>query len=231
VKDKTGSSGKAGNGDGHNDTGKRGAVVIEPPRFGDGTITIVGIAPLVINAFSAKAREQMRLKQEQGSQGNKGKKRDPKDFQASYEAAKHISREGWCGIPAAAFRNAMISACRIVGFKMTLAKLSVFVESDGYDAVDNAPLVKITKGEPKYTEVPVRNESGVIDLRPRPMWAEGWEAAVRVRWDEDQFSSTDIANLMARAGLQVGVGEGRPDSKNSPGQGWGLFRIKTRADA
>ena len=206
-------------------------VTIKPPKFGSTTVTIVGVAPLVINACSAKAREQMRQKQEAGSVGRKGKQREPKDFHAAYEAAMHLSREGWHGIPAAAFRNAMISACRIVGFKMTLAKLSLFVHADGYDVVDGTPLVRITKGEPKYVEHPVRNESGVADIRPRPMWAEGWEARVSLRWDEDQFTASDLLNLMARVGLQVGIGEGRPDSKNSAGMGWGLFEIKRGAHA
>lgn len=202
-------------------------VVIKPPQFGRATFTIIGDAPLVINAFSAKAREQMRQKQEKGSQGKKEKgKREPKDFQAVYESAKHISREGWCGIPAAAFRNAIISACRTVGFAMTLAKLSIFIEPDGYDAVDSMPLVKITQGEPKYVEHFVRNETGVADIRPRPMWAEGWEAKVRVRWDAEQFSATDIVNLLSRVGQQVGICEGRPDSKKSAGMGWGLFHVE-----
>lgn len=201
-------------------------VNIKPPKFGNTVFTIIGQAPLVINAFPAKAREQMVAKQKEGAQAKKGKAREAKDFEAAYEAAKHVSREGWCGIPAAAFRNAMISACRIVGFKMTIAKMSVFVEADGYDAVDGTGLVKITKGEPKYVEHPVRNQTGVIDVRPRPMWAEGWEANVRVRWDEDQFSVSDVTNLLLRAGQQVGVCEGRPDSKMSAGMGWGLFTIK-----
>ncbi len=201
-------------------------VTIKPPKMGSTTITIVGTAPLVMNAFSAKAREEMRRKQEAGSAGRKGTKREPKDFQAAYEAAKHVSREGWIGIPAAAFRTAMISACRLVGFKMTIAKLSVFVHADGYDAVDGTALVQITKGEPKYVEHPVRNESGVADIRPRPMWAEGWEARVSMRWDEDQFTASDVLNLLARVGLQVGICEGRPDSKNSAGMGWGLFDVK-----
>ena len=200
-------------------------VNIKPPKFGRTTITIVGTAPLVINAFPAKAREQMRLKQEQGSQAKKGKQREAKDFNATFEAAKHISREGWCGISAAAFRNAMISACRIVGFKMTIAKMTVFVLADGYDAVDGTALVKITRGEPKYVEHPVRNATGVVDIRARPMWAEGWEAKLQLTWDEEQFSVKDVINLLLRAGQQVGIGEGRPDSKMSAGMGWGTFTV------
>ena len=87
------------------------------------------------------------------------------------------------------------------------------------------PLVKITKGEPEYIEHYARNETGVIDLRARALFKAGWEAEVKIRFDADQFTSKDVANLLARVGLQVGVGEGRPDSKKSCGMGWGLFEI------
>ena len=108
---------------------------------------------------------------------------------------------------------------------MTLAKLSVFIEADGFDADDNTPLIKIIKGDPQYSESVVRNETGVIDLRARPLWKPGWEAQVKVRYDADQFTTNDIANLMLRVGCQVGIGEGRPDSKKSTGMGWGLFEV------
>ena len=137
----------------------------------------------------------------------------------------HKTAEGWCGIPAPAFRNAMISACRVVGFQMTRAKLALFVVPDGFDAEDGTPLVRITKGEPIYTELAVKNETGVCDLRPRPMWREGWEAVVRIKYDADMFTLTDVANLLMRAGAQVGIGEGRPDSRKSCGIGWGIFDL------
>lgn len=197
--------------------------IIKAPTMGQGRFRIVGTAPYVQNAFPAKAREMMKAKQMAGSQAKKGAKRDPKDFDLCYQQAQHISREGWGGIPAPGFRAGLISACRLVDFKMTRAKLSLFVVADGFDRLDGTPLVKITKGEPHYVEHAVRNESGVADIRPRPMWDEGWEAEVGLTWDADQFSTVDVANLLMRVGLQVGVGEGRPDSKNSAGMGWGTF--------
>jgi hypothetical protein len=106
---------------------------------------------------------------------------------------------------------------------MTLAKLSIFFEADGFDAVDGTPLIRII-GEPEVCEMPVRNATGVIDIRVRPMWRE-WSATLRIRYDLDQFSQTDVANLLQRVGMQVGIGEGRPDSKSSSGLGWGLFKI------
>lgn len=204
---------------------KETAVQIKAPQIKTAVFAIEGTSPYVQNRFSQKAIDAMKQKQEAGSQATKGRKRDAKDFQALYEGAMHISREGWHGIPAGAFRAAMIGVCRLVGFKMTLAKLSVFIQADGFDAIDGTPLVRITKGAPHYVEHPVRNESGVFDIRPRPMWDE-WEAKVRISWDEDQFSVTDVANLLARVGLQAGIGEGRPDSRDSAGLGWGTFKLK-----
>jgi hypothetical protein len=179
----------------------------------------------VQNKFSAKARAGIHDTQEAGSTGKKGKKKDPKNFMECYEQAIHKSTQGWNGIPAPAFRNAMIDACRMVGFKMTHAKLSVFIEPDGFDEDDGTRLVKLTKGKPEYRALAVRNSSGVCDLRARPMWREGWEANVRVRFDMDQFTLPDVGNLLMRAGAQVGIGEGRPASKTSCGMGWGMFEL------
>jgi len=50
---------------------------------------------------------------------------------------------------------------------------------------------------------------------------------VRIRFDQDTFSLQDVVNLLSRAGMQVGIGEGRPASKKSKcGMGWGMFRVK-----
>lgn len=201
-------------------------VVVQAPNFKTAEFQVVGSAPLVGNKFTSRSRADMKLKQEEGSTAKKGRKRDPKDFTAIYEETIHRDAKGWAGIPAPAFRNAMISACKMVGFAMTRAKMSVFVLADGNDADDGTPLVKITKGSPKYSEHFVRNDSGVADIRPRPMWDTGWEAVVRVRFDADQFTLQDVANLLTRAGMQVGIGAGRPDSKDSNGMGWGLFDVK-----
>ena len=198
---------------------------ISAPNFQTAEIVIEGTSPFVQNKFSQKAQEEMKAKHTAGSTAKKDKKKQPKDFQALYEGAKHVSNQGWCGIPAPAFRNAMISACRTVGFTMTHAKLGVFVDADGFDKHDRTPLVKIFEGEPTYLEIPVRVANGEPDIRPRPCWDPGWKAKVRIKFDADMFTLEDIANLLMRVGQQVGIGEGRPDSKKSAGMGWGLFKI------
>ncbi len=210
--------------------GKPGkAMTVAPLDMREIEFEMVGTSPLVINKFSGKAHQMMKDKQEQGEKSKKGRKRDAKDFQACFEAAKRIALEGWYGLHAGGLRNALISACRTAGFTMTRAKLSIFVVADGYDKDDGMPLVKLKCKEPEYTEMAVRNETGVVDLRARPMWRE-WGFNLRVRYDADQFSAEDVTNLVHRAGQQVGVGEGRPDSKKSAGMGWGMFTFKKHAE-
>jgi hypothetical protein len=202
---------------------------IQPPNFGRATFVIVGTHPYVQNRFGGPGRDTMRDKQLAGStaatSGARGKKRAPKDVDALFVGCQHVADAGWRGIPAPAFRAALISACRLVGFKMTMAKLSVFCEADGFESADGTPLVEITRGKPRLVEHSVRNATGVADLRFRPMWDPGWEARPTLRWDADQFSVSDVTNLLMRAGQQVGIGEGRPDSRMSSGMDWGLFRV------
>jgi hypothetical protein len=199
-------------------------VTITRPNFQEAVIPIIGTTPLVIHAFSQKVQNTIRETQEAGSQSKKGKARVARDFEANFNDARHISVDGWDGFAASAIRNALVSACRIVGFKMTLAKLSLFCVADGFDA-QGTGLVRIIGPAPTCDIRPGRNANGGIDLRARPMWQAGWRANIRLRWDADQFSASDIANLLARVGQQVGIGEGRPDSRMSTGVGWGEFRL------
>jgi hypothetical protein len=52
-----------------------------------------------------------------------------------------------------------------------------------------------------------------------------WGAKLRISFDAERFTETDLANLLMRVGIQVGICEGRPDSKNSAGMGWGTFKL------
>lgn len=198
-------------------------VQIAAPKIKTAEFKLIGETPLVQLRFSEKAMNAMKTKMQAGSQAKAKKVREARDFDDDFKQSMHVSTDGWVGVPAGAFRAGMISACRLVGFKMTLAKLSVFVESDGIDKVDGVPLVKI-EGTPEPNIMAVRNATGVADLRCRAMFKE-WSIKLRVTFDEDQFSLNDISNLLMRVGKQVGIGEGRPDSRQSAGLGWGTFRL------
>lgn len=204
------------------------AVSISAPNFRMCEFRIVGTSPYMQERFSGKALQAMRSKMEAGSTAKKGKVREARDFASDFIEAQHISTEGWNGIPASAFRNASIDACRMVGFKMTHGKMSLFVEADGFDRLDAMPLVKIiSESPPERSEMAARIANGSVDIRVRPLWRE-WAVALRVRFDADQFTLTDVTNLLLRAGMQVGIGAGRPFSKQSTGLGFGLFTIQQK---
>ena len=200
-------------------------VAVSAPNFQTAHFRIKGATPYMQARFGEKAMQAMRSTQATGSTARKRPPRKARDFDRDFQEAQHRSKEGWVGIPAPAFRNACIDACRMVGFEMTRAKMSIFIEPDGFDAVDVTPLVRLDAPEPERTEMVTRNATGVADIRVRPLWRE-WGADLRVQFDADQFTLADVANLLTRAGRQVGIGEGRPFSKKSAGLDFGRFSVE-----
>ena len=113
-------------------------VHITPPNMKFVRTRIVGASPLVMCKFSEKAKEEIMHTQSEGSVAKNKKTRSKKDFKQLYEDAKHVSTDGWCGFPANGLRAAMIRACKLVGYEMTMGKMSIFVEGDGYES-DGSP--------------------------------------------------------------------------------------------
>ena len=203
------------------------SITIQPVKFQVATFKLIGApdVPLVIHRFSSKLKNEMRQKMETGKAASSKKNRAAKDMNAAFEEARYRSREGWDGFHAAGLRKGLISACRLVGFKMVLAKLSIFVQKDGVDATEpQIPLVRIY-GEAVKQEDMARVETGQPYVTVRAAYIN-WYASPLIRWDADQFTLEDVTNLVSRVGQQVGIGEGRPDSKNSAGMDWGLFNIE-----
>lgn len=205
------------------------SLTIPAPNFKTAEFHIIGTSPLVIHRFSAKTKAEMKAKMETGKPSSSKKNRKAKNTDDTYNESRYISKAGWDGFHAGAVRNAMISACRLVGFKMTLAKLSLFVEADGQDKLEpQIPLIRII-GKPIKQEDMARVQTGQPYVTVRAAYHD-WEAKIRIRWDADQFTLEDVANLLTRVGIQVGLCEGRPDSKNSAGMGWGCFRLAERKE-
>ena len=110
-----------------NETGTPEVVVsksinIRPVQFQRATFELTGMpdVPLVIHRFSAKLKNEMKLKMETGKAASSKKNREPKDTDKAFHEARYLSREGWDGFHAGALRKALISACRLVNFKMVL---------------------------------------------------------------------------------------------------------------
>lgn len=203
--------------------GGSGILVVRAPNFKTATAEIIGVAPLMTHRFSKKA--ELQAIHEAGSRASRGKTDKPaRDFKFDYEGARFRDvKDGWDGFNATSIKKALISACRTSGIKMTQMKLAVIgCIADGKDE-DGTPLIRI-HGDPIMDIRPARNANGSIDLRCRPLY-DPWHATVRIRYDADMIAFPDLANLLMRAGQQVGIGEGRPDSPKSAGIGFGLFTV------
>jgi hypothetical protein len=206
-------------------TEKTQEVTIKPVKIRTNRFILQGMTPYLQNGWTDEAVQKIRTKQAEGSaSARKRVGKEARKFEGAHLKAMHVSTEGWPGIPTGALRAALISACKLVGFAMTQAKLAIDIQPDGFDQRGSG-LVKIN-GEPQASEMLVTNATGVCDIRCRPIWKQ-WDAEVTVVYDGDLFSPTDISNLVVRAGLQVGIGAGRPDSKKSNGLGLGKFTVGT----
>lgn len=202
-------------------------VRITPPNVKVGVFEVEGTAPYLQLRFSEKALATMRDRQAKGSRAAK-KKKEARDFDADYEAALHVSEEGWYGMPASGIRASMVRACKLAGFAMTDAKVTLFVLADGLDRADGTPLVRI-QGKPERHEGAVRNATGVADIRVRAIWKK-WKVRICIKYDADVFTLTDVGNILSRAAMFVGWGEGRPDSKKSAGLGYGTGKVVTQKE-
>jgi hypothetical protein len=99
------------------------------------------------------------------------------------------------------------------------------VVAEGFEARDGSPMVRILGCKAIHDTRPGRNDGGGIDMRNRPRY-DGWHARLKIQYDADLLSAQDVLNLLARAGVSVGIGDGRPSSPNSNGLGFGTFEVE-----
>ena len=78
---------------------KTTTIEITPPKMESASISICGMAPLVLHKFSEKTRRMLEAKMEEGSRSKNKRARDPRDFDADCEAATYYAEGGWCSIP------------------------------------------------------------------------------------------------------------------------------------
>lgn len=186
------------------------------------SVEISGISDLIVNNFEKKAREML-LAQEQGGTKKGRGPRKPKDVKQLFEDAKYKNTKGIDCFPARAIRNAMIDAARVVegAPAMTVLKNAIFVVGPSGTA---DPMIPIEGGRCYMREDPVRNATGVADVRIRAAYA-GWKMRFAVHVPQSVLTPTQVAQLLEHAGFAVGIGEWRPSGKTGKGGEFGRFTI------
>lgn len=186
-------------------------------RIGSATyvIPILGVTPLIMHAWSEKALNMMREKQA----GNRSRKKlDPKVPEEEAEAATYRLPDGRAGMPATAFKSAVVGASRLFdGLTLVETKQLLFIEGEGVDQ-----LVAID-GDSYIREDTPRIGMGTTDLRYRPCFPE-WKAALKVTFVPQRIDLESILNLVNAAGLG-GIGEWRPSAPKSLTGTFGRFEV------
>lgn len=174
------------------------------------TIPIIGLTPLIMHNFSAKAKKQM-LDAMQG----KKKLKEIKDPEKEYDDAFYKFKDGRFGFPSMGFKRATVSACRHYGksVSMVITMQSIFVR--GELGVDDKMLVPIN-GIPHIREDVVTVGMGGHDLRYRPYFSD-WSADLEVTYVSTTISRDSVLSLVEAGGLTVGVGDWRPEKKGDFG--------------
>jgi len=218
-------------------------VKIEEMNIKEFNVKIRGFdGPLVVHNWSIKAIREMLSKQMATKKATKAKvAKDPEsDFQESLYW--YMDGKTKCyGFPASAFKKSFIRAVKTMNdmkqldLPMILAKQLIFISPDGredrevtipledggtYTHCVTTDLIRI-HGEPKKRMDMVRIGKGTADIRFRGEFIT-WTATLQISYNADVLDEPTIANLIYRAGMTVGIGEGRPEKGD---QGWGRFEI------
>ncbi len=187
------------------------AVVLRPLDLRQVEVPIVGVTEYISHKWSEKAKRLMLEAQTSKTR----RKKEPKNPKEDYEGSIYWLPDGKPGIPAAAFKAAIVGACRLFeGLPMTQAKLAITVMGE---------LVPIV-GKPEMREDMVRLETGVADIRYRAGFFP-WSTTLPIRFNAGILNLDSLIALVDAAG-QGGVGEWRPSAPKSASGTYGMFEVK-----
>ena len=181
------------------------ARMIEIPsiRLGVMRVEIKGRSDLIVHAWSEKAKNEMRIKQQKKAKPAK----EAKDPNADFEASKYKDAAGRDCIKALAIKSAMVSAAGLTdGLKMTFLRKALFVR---YSA-EETELIPLSYETCEMREDMVRVGMGTADLRYRAAY-KNWSAAFEVEWQADVLEPAQVLYLLRLAGFSIGIHEWRPE--------------------
>jgi hypothetical protein len=173
-------------------------------------VPIVGVSPFLAHRFSEEAQEAIAVAQ---SGAHRGKK-PPRAPEREFELAQYRTPDGRHGLPAAAFKRAVVAAVRYVD-GLTMTKV------EGALQIPGSILPFAEHSEPVMQADRVVIGRGTTSIAYRARYDE-WSVQVPVRFQEDVISPEQLANLFQIAGFSVGVGDWRPACKGS----FGMFRVE-----
>lgn len=208
-------------------------VEIRPLEIAKATITIVGDSPLIMHAWSEKAKRMM-LEAQMGKK--KGKAKEPKnpeeDFidslywmtpkpeektMEAFEAA--VAAGAKFAIPVTAIKQAAISAA----YRQGWIKNKMEMRGAFYIDSDENGMVEIKSDPPIMREDMVKVGMGTADIRYRGE-LRNWSVDLTISYNlNGQYDLTNIINTINAGGYVCGIGEWRPERDGQ----YGMFHVAT----
>lgn len=174
-------------------------------------VPLVGTAPLIVHAFSEKAKRQML----DAMQGRKSPKQ-PKDPDSDYEAAFYRHDDDGYGFPVIAFKAATVGGARFFGKDVTMTGLRQCMFFDAELSKRAGQKLARIIGEPHMREDAVTVGVSGRDLRYRPEFVE-WATTLDVIYVKSMLTRESVLSLIEAGGMGVGVGEWRPEKRGDFG--------------
>ena len=202
-------------------------IEIRPIEIKKVTVRVVGDTPLIMHAWSEKAKRMMLEAQMGVAKGKKKEAKNPVDdfirsmywltpmpedgTMESFEEA--IANGARFGFPVTAFKQAAISAAYRMGWakdKMSM-RGAFFIDSD-----ENG-MIEIHSDTPEMREDMVKVGMGTADIRYRGEF-KNWYADLTISYNANgQYSLENIVNIINAGGYVCGVGEWRPERDGQNG--------------
>lgn len=185
-------------------------------------LKVVGDSPLIVHAWSEKAKKMILDKQMKKASTGKEAKDPFMDFCESLYWLDGMPEKPTMedvvkarfGFPSCAFKAAAVDAGFQQGIlaKKTTARGAFHIVGD---------MVEI-HGIPEMREDMVRIGMGTADIRYRGEF-KSWSAEITIRYNPTSMSAEQIINLLNIGGFANGVGEWRPSKDGS----FGTFHVET----
>lgn len=214
-------------------TKKTEVIEIRPIEIKKVTVRVVGDTPLIMHAWSEKAKRMMLEAQMGIAKGKKKEVKNPADdfirsmywltpmpedgTMESFEEA--IANGARFGFPVTAFKQAAISAA----YRMGWAKDKMSMRGAFYIDSDENGMIEIHSDTPEMREDMVKVGMGTADIRYRGEF-KNWYADLTISYNANgQYSLENIVNIINAGGYVCGVGEWRPERDGQ----YGMFHVQT----
>jgi hypothetical protein len=208
-------------------TKKTEVIEIRPIEIKKVTVRVMGDTPLIMHAWSEKAKRMMLEAQMGIAKGKKKEVKNPADdfirsmywltpmpedgTMESFEEA--ISNGARFGFPVTAFKQAAISAA----YRMGWAKDKMSMRGAFYIDSDENGMIEIHSDTPEMREDMVKVGMGTADIRYRGEF-KNWYADLTISYNANgQYSLENIVNIINAGGYVCGVGEWRPERDGQNG--------------